>query len=67
MEKKIKIELEFTKHEAKLIHTWIRRSIFEDYFKRIADYTMTEDQAKNETYNTIYAFQEIQSAIEKNW
>ena len=67
MEKKIKIELEFTEHEAKLIHTWIRRSIFEDYFNRIADCTMTEDKAKNETYNTIYAFQEIQSAIEERW
>ena len=67
MEKKIKIEVELTEHEAQLIHTWIRRSIFEDYFERIADCTMTEDQAKNETYNTIYAFQEIQSAIEKNW
>lgn len=67
MEKKIKIEIELTEHEAQLIHTWIRRSIFEDYFNRIADCTMTEDKAKNETYNTIYAFQEIQSAIEERW
>lgn len=67
MEKKIKIEVELTEHEAQLIHTWIRRSIFEDYFNRIADCTMTEDKAKNETYNTIYAFQEIQSAIEERW
>ena len=66
MKKKIKIEVELTEHEAKLIHTWIRRSIFEDYFNRIADCTMTEDEAKNETYNTIYAFQEIQNAIEKS-
>ena len=67
MKEKIKIEVELTEHEAKLIHTWIRRSIFEDYFNRIADCTMTEDEAKNETYNTIYAFQEIQKAIEKSW
>lgn len=67
MEKKIKIEIELSEHEAQLIHTWIRRSIFEDYFNRIADCTMTEDKAKNETYNTIYAFQEIQSAIEEKW
>lgn len=67
MKDKLEIKLKLSLHEAKLIHTWIRRSIFEDYFNRIADCTMTEDQAKNETYNTIYAFQEIQSAIEENW
>lgn len=63
----MKITIELTDHEAKLIHTWIRRSIFEDYFNRIADCTMTEEQAKNETYNTIYAFQEIQTKIEEEW
>lgn len=67
MEKKIKIELELTEHEAKLIHTWIRRSVWEDYWDRIQDCTMTEEQAKNETYNTIYAFQDIQRAIEESW
>lgn len=67
MEKKIKIELEFTEHEAKLIHTWIRRSIFEDYFKRIVECTMTDEQADSETYRTMFAFQEIQTAIEENW
>ena len=63
----MEIKIKLTDHEASLIHTWIRRSIYEDYFNRIAECTMTEEQARDETYNTIYAFQEIRDAIEEEW
>lgn len=63
----MKITIEITDKETKLIHTWIRRSIFEDYFIRIADCTMTEEQARNTTYDAIDAFSTIRNAIEEEW
>lgn len=63
----MEIKIKLTDHEAGLIHTWIRRSIYEDYYNRIADCNMNEEQARDETYNTINAFLEIRDAIEKEW
>lgn len=63
----MEIKIKLTDHEAHLIHTWIRRAIYEDIFKRIADCTMSEEKARDETYKTIDAFLEIRDAIEKEW
>ena len=67
MENKIELKLEFTEKELKLIHTWIRRSIWEDYLRRIAESGWTDEQIRNETEQCIMAFQEIQTAIEEKW
>lgn len=67
MENKIKLELEFTEKELKLIHTWIRRSIWEDYLARIAESGWTDEQIRNETEQCIMAFQDIRNAIEEKW
>lgn len=67
MENKIELKLEFTEKELKLIHTWIRRSIWEDYLKRIEESGWTYEQIRNETEQCIMAFMEIRNAIEEKW
>ena len=61
----MKIELELTEQEARLIHTCLRRSIYEQYFRNMAEAGDTKKQAENRTYSTIYAFDKIRTAIEK--
>ena len=67
MEDKIELKIELTEKEMKLIHTWIRRSIWEDYLARIAECGWTDEQIRNETEQCIMAFAEIRHAIEEKW
>ena len=67
MENYIKLKIELTEKELKLIHTWIRRSIWEDYLKRIAECGWTDEQVRNETEQCIEAFGKIRNAIEEKW
>ena len=67
MDNKSLLILEFTEKELKLIHTWIRRSIWEDYLKRIAECGWTDEEIRNKTEQCIDAFRKIQNAIEEKW
>jgi hypothetical protein len=63
----MKIELELTDQEARLIHTFIRRSIYEQYFRNMAEAGDTEEEAKNRTYDAIQAVEKIRNAIADEW
>ena len=60
------LSVELTKREASLIHTSIRRSIFEQYERNMNEAGDTDDQTKNRAYETIEAFASIRDAIEEN-
>ena len=60
------LSVELTKREASLIHTFIRRSIFEQYERNMNEAGDTDDQTKNRAYETIEAFASIRDAIEEN-
>lgn len=59
----MKIELKLTDQEASLIHTFIRRTIFEDYIRPMAEACDTRDQTNNRVYDTIHAMEKIRNAI----
>lgn len=60
------LSVELTKRESSLIHTFIRRSIFEQYERNMNEAGDTDDQTKNRAYETIEAFASIRDAIEEN-
>lgn len=60
------LSVELTKREASLIHTFIRRSIFEQYERNVNEAGDTDEQTKNRAYETIEAFASIRDAIEEN-
>ena len=59
------LSVELTDRESSLIHTFIRRSIFEQYLRNMQEASDTEEQAKNRAYETIEAFASIRDAIEE--
>lgn len=59
----VRIAIEFTDKEAKLIKTWIRRSIYEDYYKRVMECYKSEEENKNNAYDCLYAFQKIEEQL----
>lgn len=59
----MKIELELTDQEASLIHTFIRRTIFEDYIRPMAEACDTKEQTTDRVYKTINAMEKIRNAI----
>ena len=59
----MKIELELTDQEASLIHTCIRRAIYEQFYRNMAEAGDTKEEAENRTYKTIYAMDKIKNAI----
>ena len=61
MEKEFKIML--TEKAARLICTFIRRSIFEQYERNMSEAGFTPEQNKQITYDTIEAFEDLRSAI----
>lgn len=61
----MKITINLTNEEAHLIHTMIRRSIFEQYLRNMQEAGDTVEKAKDRAYNTIYAMNKIKKAIEK--
>jgi hypothetical protein len=62
----MQITLELTETESKLIHTFIRRSIFEDYIRPMQESGDTKEQTTDRVYNTISAMEKIRTAIENN-
>lgn len=60
------LSVELTDRESSLIHTFIRRSIFEQYERNMNEAGDTDDQTKNRAYETIEAFASIRDAIEEN-
>ena len=62
----MQITLELTETESKLIHTFIRRSIFEYYIRPMQESGDTKEQTTDRVYNTISAIEKIRTAIENN-
>lgn len=60
----MKVELELTEKEARLIHTFIRRSSFEQYERNMAEAGDKDEESKTRAYDTISAFAGIRDAIE---
>lgn len=60
----MKLEIDLTEKESRLIHTFIRRSDFEQYLRNMSEAGDTKDQAETRAYDTISAFTEIRDAIE---
>lgn len=61
----MKIEIELTDRQASLIHTFIRRSIYEQFYRNMAEASDTKEEAENRTYDTIHAVELIRTAIEE--
>lgn len=62
----MKIEIELTEREAFELHTFIRRSIFEDYIRAMAECNQTDEQTNDRVYEVIYALNKIRKGIEEN-
>ncbi len=60
----MKIEIELTEKEARLIHNFIRRSDFSQYLRNMSEAGDTKAQAETRAYDTISAFAGIRDAIE---
>lgn len=61
MEKEFKIMM--TEKSARLICTFIRRSIFEQYERNMSEAGFTPEQNKQITYDTIDAFADLREQI----
>lgn len=61
MEKEFKIVM--TEKAARLICTFIRRSIFEQYERNMSEAAFTPEQNKQITYETVYAFEYLRGEI----
>ena len=61
MEKEFKIML--SDKAARLICTFIRRSIFEQYERNMSECGFTPERNKQITYDTIYVFQNLREQI----
>lgn len=61
MEKEFKIMM--NEKAARLICTFIRRSIFEQYERNMSEAGFTPEQNKQITYDTVEAFTDLKAAI----
>lgn len=61
MEKEFKIMM--SENSARLICTFIRRSIFEQYERNMSEAGFTPEQNKQITYDTVEAFTDLRDAI----
>lgn len=61
----MKITFDVTEREARLIHTFLRRSYFEQYFQNMSEAGDDLEKANNRAYDTINAFCSIRDAIEE--
>lgn len=61
----MKITFDVTEREARLIHTFIRRSCFEQYYRNMSEAGDDLEKANNRAYDTINAFCSIRDAIEE--
>lgn len=59
------ITFDVSEREARLIHTFIRRSYFDQYFQNMTEAGDDLEKANNRAYDTINAFCSIRDAIEK--
>ncbi len=62
----MQITIELTEKESNLIHTFIRRTVFEDFIRPMQESGDTKEQTLNRVYETISAMQKIRNAIEDN-
>lgn len=59
----MKLEIELTDREASLIHTFIRRSLYEQYFRNMTEAGDTKEKAEDRAYETINAMGRLGQAI----
>lgn len=59
------ITIELEKKDLQLIHTFIRRSIFEDYIRPMREAGDSPEDTENRVYQTIEAMGKIRRAIEQ--
>ena len=59
----MKVTLQLTDREARLILTFVRRSCFEQYYRNMNECVLTEQENKNISYETIEAFANVRDAI----
>lgn len=57
--------IELEKKDLQLIHTFIRRCVFEDYIRPMREAGDTPEDTENRVYETIYAMEKIRRAIEQ--
>lgn len=62
----MEITVELTEREAFELHTFIRRSIFEDYIRAMAECNQNQEQTNDRVYEVIYALTKIKKEIEAN-
>lgn len=62
----MKLEIELTEREAFELHTFIRRSIFEDYIRAMAECNQNQEQTNDRVYEVIYALNKVRKEIEAN-
>lgn len=59
----MKIQLDLTEREARLVCTFIRRSIYEQYKRNMSEAGMTRDQVGDIASETIVAFDTVREQI----
>ena len=59
----MKFTINLSEKEAKLVCTWIRRSIWEDYEKRIEECGYNTEENRERIYDTIGAFASIKDEL----
>lgn len=59
----MKIQLDLTDREARLICTFIRRSIYEQYERNMYECGMSREEASNVISDTVYAFDTVRDQI----
>lgn len=59
----MKIQLDLTEREARLVCTFIRRSIYEQYERNMSEAGMTSDQVAEIVEDTATAFYDIREQI----
>lgn len=60
----MKITVDLTDLEAQNLHTFIRRSIFEDYIRAMSECNQSQEQTNDRVYEVIYALSKIRKEIE---
>jgi hypothetical protein len=63
----MKLEVELTSEEAFELHTFIRRSIVEDYIRAMNEVNQSADKTNDRVYEVISALTAVRKQIEKKW
>lgn len=59
----MKIQIELNEKDIKLIRTFVRRSIYEQYERNMAECGMSQQEIRDVTYDTITAFNDLSDQL----